>query len=136
MVCTAFLLFTIVYAYSIFLGDMLQIDRTIQGYILVVLASIPMAIFGILPQAMVADVAESDRKVTGESREGMFFAARTFAFKLGQGVSMLLFTAVATLGTNGSGYRYVAAIACALCALGGIVLLFYNEKSINEIIEK
>jgi Na+/melibiose symporter-like transporter len=85
---------------------------------------------------MVADVAESDRKVTGESREGMFFAARTFAFKLGQSVSMLLFTAVATLGTNGAGYRYVAAIACVLCALGGVVLLFYNEKSINKIIEE
>lgn len=136
MVVTAFALFTIVYAYSIFLGDMLPIDPVIQGYILVILASIPMAIFGILPQAMVADVAESDRKVTGESREGMFFAARTFAFKLGQSVSMLLFTAVATLGTNGSGYRYVAAIACALCALGGVVLLFYNEKSINKIIEE
>lgn len=136
MVCVAFLLFTIVYFYSMFLGDMLPIEPVIQGYILVILASVPMAIFGILPQAMVADVAESDRKVTGESREGMFFAARTFSFKLGQGVSMLLFTAVATIGTGGIGYRYIAMIACVLCALGGIVLLFYNEKSINEIIEK
>ena len=135
MVCTAFLLFTIVYFYSIFLGDMLPIDPNIQGLILVALAAIPMAIFGILPQAMVADVAESDKKITGESREGMFYAARTFAFKLGQGVSMLLFTAVATIGINGAGYRIVSIIACVLCAIGGIVLLFYNEKGINQIIE-
>ncbi len=135
MVCTAFLLFTIVYFYSIFLGDLLPMDPMLQGYILVALAAVPMAIFGILPQAMVADVAESDKIVTGESREGMFYAARTFAFKLGQGVSMLLFTAIATIGTNGTGYRLISVIACVLCALGGIVLLFYNEKGINQIIE-
>ena len=88
----------------------------------------------LLPQAMVADISESDAKKTGENREGMFYAARTFAFKLGQSVSMLLFTALATIGTNGMGYRIVAAASSALALIGGCILIFYNEKKIDQVI--
>lgn len=131
LVLFAFGMFAIAYLYTTFFGSTLPISPTVQGFILVVLAALPMAIFGILPQAMVADISESDAKATGENREGMFYAARTFAFKLGQSLSMLIFTAVATIGaTSGSGYRLVAGIACAFCTLGGIVLIFYNEKAV------
>lgn len=137
LVTLAFLMFCIVYLYSVFLGEKMPISPVVQGYILVILASLPMAIFGILPQAMVADVAESDSIKTGESREGMFFAARTFAFKLGQSISMLLFTALATIGAGtGMGYRVIAGLACVFCAIGGVALLFYDEKSINKTIQE
>ena len=110
-----------------------RISPVAQGFILVVAAAFPMAIFGILPQAMVADVSLSDSRRTGENREGMFYAARTFAFKLGQSVSMLLFTALATIGAgSGLGYRVVAATASGLALVGGIILIFYNEKKVNE----
>lgn len=136
MVLLAFLLFTLCYCYTAFFGDYLPINPTVQGFILVILASFPMAIFGILPQAMVADLSESDAIVTGENREGMFYAARTFAFKLGQSLSMLIFTAIATIGNgNGDGYRIVAGVAAVLCFLGGIILYFYNENKINQIIK-
>lgn len=98
-----------------------------------VTASLPMAVFGILPQAVVADIAQSDARRTGSNREGMFYASRTFAFKLGQSLSMLLFTAISTIGTSsGTGYRIAAFIAAAFCLLGGIVFLFYNEHKINQ----
>ena len=141
MVLFAFCMFSVVYLYAAFLGKFIPIPAMIQGYILVFIAAIPMAIFGILPQVMVADVAEADAKTTGENREGMFFAARTFAFKLGQSVSMLVFTSLATIGKNpvthvsdGSGYRIIAVTACVLCAAGGIILRFFNEKKINGIL--
>ena len=59
-----------------------------------------MALLGIIPQAIVADVAEEDSIVTGEKREGMFFAARTFAMKLGQSIAMLVFTSLAIIGAE------------------------------------
>ena len=133
MVLTAFFLFAAAFLYTSFIGSGLGISPVVQGFILVVAAAFPMAVFGILPQAMVADVSQSDAKRTGENREGMFFAARTFAFKLGQSVSMLLFTALATIGAgSGLGYRVVAATASVLALIGGIILFFYNERKVNE----
>lgn len=137
MVILAFILFTISFAYTSIIGPSLPIPTVVQGIILVVFSSFPMAIFGILPQAMVADCAEYDSKKTGESRQGMFFAARTFCFKLGQSLAMLIFTSLATIGTstlngvttnNGIGYRIVAITAACLCGIGGIILTFFNEK--------
>lgn len=136
LVLLAFMLFSATYLYTAFLGDSLGFGREAQGYLMAAVAALPMAIFGILPQAMVADIAESDSIETGEKREGMFYAARTFAFKLGQGVSMLLFTAIVTIGANGAGYRIAAIVAAAFCLLGGIVLFAYNEKKVNDSINK
>ena len=137
LVLIAFGVFSIAYLYTAFFGSALPIDPMIQGYLLVAIAALPMAIFGILPQAIVADVSESDAILTGENREGMFYAARTFAFKMGQSLSMLIFTAVATIGTtSGNGYRMIAGIACSFCVIGGILLFFYNEKEVNAVIKQ
>jgi GPH family glycoside/pentoside/hexuronide:cation symporter len=94
-----------------------------------------MAILGILPQAIVADIAEADAVVTGENREGMFFAARTFAFKFGQSIAMLIFTAFASIGPEtGLGYRIAAVSAAVICLAGALILSRYNEEKILGII--
>lgn len=131
LVLTAFFLFAAAFGYTALMGEGLGITPVVQGFVLVVAAAFPMAVFGILPQAMVADVAECEAVKTGENREGMFYAARTFAFKLGQSVSMLLFTALATVGEGGDGYRVVAGTSAVLALLGGIILFFYNEKRVT-----
>lgn len=133
LILTAFGIFALSFLYTGFLGKITVIPAGVQGLILMVVAALPMAVFGILPQAVVADIARSDAKRTGSNREGMFYAARTFAFKLGQSLSMLLFTAVSTIGsTSGAGYRIAAFGAACFCLLGGIVFLAYNERRINE----
>ena len=122
------------------------------GFLVAVTAGIPMAILGILPQACVADVSELNTLETGEDRSGMVFAARTFAMKLGQALSMLIYTsitaaAVATVQahTDGAGveqlsqelqlqiqgpYRTAAAVATVACLIGAVLFLFYNEREI------
>src|SRR5574344_1588679 len=137
MVLLAFLLFTIEFAYTSITGPQLPIPTKVQAVIMVVLASFPMAIFGILPQAMVADCAEYDSKKTGENRQGMFFAARTFCFKLGQSLAMLLFTSISIIGSpknivTEQGCRTVAVIASILCLVGGIILFFFNDKLYSQ----
>lgn len=99
------------------------------GFIIAVTAAIPMAILGILPQACVADVAELTRLETGEDRSGMFFAARTFAFKMGQAIAMVVFTSVTVSGTKAS-YRTTALIAFITCFIGACIFLTFNEKMI------
>ena len=131
LISFAFIVFCLAYLYTGFLGKINFIPASVQGIILMVTASLPMAIFGILPQAVVADIAQSEAIKTGDNREGMFYAARTFAFKLGQSLAMLIFTAVSTIGmATGVGYRVAAIGAAALCFIGGIIFLLYNERKI------
>ncbi len=137
LITFAFGVFFAAYLYTGFIGNIPGIPATVQGAILTVVAALPMAIFGILPQAVVADIAQSDARKTGSNREGMFYAARTFAFKMGQSVSMLIFTRVSIIGgASGAGYRITAFLAAAFCVLGGVVFLSYNEKKISASIEE
>ena len=117
------------------------------GIVIMILSALPMALLGIIPQSIVADVAEAEKTTTGVSREGMFFAARTFAMKFGQSLAMLLFTSLAIIGSSQDlqsndlvaskvGMLIVALVAVAFCVLGAIILFFYNEKKVLKTIAK
>lgn len=123
----------------------------IFGILIVLISAFPMALLGIIPQSIVADVAEADSVVTGEKREGMFFAARTFAMKFGQSLAMLVFTSLAILGSDKTyeqlkndnditatsiGLMIVAIVAVVFCVLGAVILFFYNEKKVMKTIAK
>jgi|LSQX01.1.fsa_nt_gb GPH family glycoside/pentoside/hexuronide:cation symporter len=132
LLVVAFCMFIVVYIYGAFLGK-LPISNQIQAYLLVVLASIPMAIFGILPNVVIADIAEYDAKKTGIRREGMFFGTRTFMSKVGQTLSMLILSALLLLKRNGSneiGIRLTGVFAAGFCLIGLVLLLMYNEEKI------
>ncbi len=122
---------------AVFLITALCGQGFVWGLIVAVSAGIPMAILGILPQACVADVSELNTLETGEDRSGMFFAARTFAMKLGQALSMVIYTSVTVKHiVNGEAvveagqYRTVAAIATVTCVIGACLFLLYDEKMI------
>lgn len=117
------------------------------GIVIMVVAALPMALLGIIPQSIVADVAEAEARTTGQNREGMFFAARTFAMKFGQSLAMILFTSLAIIGTTQAadsnditasklGMLIVAIVAVAFCVLGAIILFFYREKKVMLAIAK
>ena len=141
LIAFAFLFFAFTFLVTAGAG-LLPVPAMVYGVMIAVLAAVPMAILGILPQAVVADISEADKLQTGESRQGMFYAARTFAFKMGQSAAMLLFTSIALIGREipkgesgyGLGYRLTALIAAVLCLLGGIVFLRYREKQVLDVI--
>ncbi|MCR4742045.1 MAG: MFS transporter [Treponema sp.] len=135
LLVVAFIGFFICFGFTAICGPKLGMNIYLQAILIVVLGSFPMAIFGICPQAIVADIAQADEIVTGESRSGMFYAARTFAMKFGQSAAMLLFTSLATIGAStGKGYRLVALVASICCLLGGIFMTLFNEKKVLNII--
>ena len=134
----------IVFAFSFFavtfgitaLSGMLGVPLEAWGILIAILASIPLAILGVLPQAVVADIADVDALDTGEARQGMFYAARTFAMKLGQAVSMLVFTGIIAMDIGDMKYRITAIVACAFCLLGALVFARYHEKVVLARIEE
>lgn len=132
LMIVAFILFVFTYLFGAFLGTLPFVTMT-QAYVLVGLGMFPMAVFGILPNAMVADIAQYDAIKTGVRREAMFFGTRTFMSKMGQMISMLVISALLMIERNGSneiGIRLTAIAAGIFCVLGLILLLFYNEKEI------
>ena len=138
LILIAFGIFTLAFLYTASLGAFLPLPAEIQGYILCLLAAPAMAIFGILPQAVVADIAECDELETRENRSGMFYAARTFSMKMGQAVAMLLVTSLGTIRQDiGLGYRIIALAAACVCILGAVLFAMYNEKRVySKILNK
>ena len=115
------------------------------GITIMMISALPMALLGIIPQSIVADVAEAEAKTTGENREGMFFAARTFAMKFGQSLAMILFTSISLIGGTRieneiypakPGMLIAAIVAVAFCVLGAVILMFYREKHVMQTIAK
>ena len=146
LVIIGFLGLAVAYVITALIGVVPGLTGIVPGALIVLVAAFPMALLGIIPQAIVADVAEEDSVVTGEKREGMFFAARTFAMKFGQSVAMLVFTSLAVLGTTQDltsndltaspvGLRIVAIVAVVFCVLGAVILTLYDEKKVMATIQ-
>ena len=145
LVIRGFLGLALAYVITALIGVVPGFTGIIPGVLIVLISAFPMALLGIIPQAIVADVAEQDALLTGEKREGMFFAARTFAMKFGQSIAMLVFTSLAVLGTTQDltsndltaspvGLRIVAVVAVIFCVLGAVILAAYDEKSVMKTI--
>ncbi len=133
LILAAFCIFIVAFSYTACLGLLSFIPPTVQGLLLCVLAAPAMAIFGILPQAVVADIAQCDEMETSENRSGMFYAARTFAMKMGQAVAMIVVASLAIVGKeSGVGYRLTAVVAAAACVIGGLIFSRYNEKRVYD----
>ena len=143
LVITGFLGLSLAYVITALIGVVPFLTGMLPGILIVIIAAFPMALLGIIPQAIVADVAEEDAIVTGENREGMFFAARTFAMKFGQSLAMLVFTSLAVLGASQqldsndltaspTGLRIVAIVAVCFCILGAVILSAYDEKKVMK----
>ena len=147
LVICGFLGLALAYTVTALIGVLPFLTGMLPGILICLIAAFPMALLGIIPQAIVADVAEADGIETGENREGMFFAARTFAMKWGQALAMLVFTSLAILGTTQDlksndltasefGLRIIAIVAITFCVLGAVILALYKEKRVMAVIEE
>ena len=130
----SFLLFITVMVLVMLAGmDFVPIALHMQGYLLAAIAFFPMAAFGILPNAIIADIAENEGLRTGSYREGMFYAARNFMMKIGQMLAMLVFVSLLTFGRDVGddlGLRLAGLTGALFCMAGLIIFAFYNEKRI------
>lgn len=133
LVIGAFLIMATVFGNIIILGT-LPIDGAAQAYILMLVYSIPLAFLGVLPVAILADIAEWDAGLTGERKEGMFYAARTLMQKVGQTSGVVIFAMLTTFGKDigdDAGLRYSGVVGAVLCLAAAILFLRYDEKTVT-----
>lgn len=150
LLTVGFGLFGFAFLVSAFAGRVPFIPNQIYGFIICVLVGVPLSVLGVIPQAIVADIAESDCIETGENHDAMFYAARTFAFKMGQSIAMIIFTSLAVIGqykevteagetvirNNGTGYRVGLIIALLLCVIAMLIIRFYREDIVMGVINE
>lgn len=122
------LLFIAIY----FLGK-LPVSPTVQIYTLMIGAAFPLASLGILPNAILAEIAQIDAKKTGENREGMFFAVKYFFVKLGQTLGIALFAFLTIYGKDPGhdrGLRLNGLCGCALCLMAFVFFSRFKEHKL------
>lgn len=93
----------------------------------------PLAFLGVLPNAVLADIAGHDALKTREKKEGMYFAARTLLQKFGQTFGILVFAMLTTFGVDPGqdlGIRLSGLAGFGLCFLAGVVFTRYKEREL------
>ncbi|MHA4896798.1 MFS transporter [Pedobacter sp. PWIIR3] len=126
LVLWAFVVLCLIFVTIYFLGK-LPFPPAMQMLMLVTLASFPLAALGILPNAILADIAQQDTAETGENHEGMFFAVKYLFVKLGQTLGIAIFAMLTVYGKDPGddyGLRLNGVVGFALCVLA---LLFFSR---------
>ncbi|HUI72608.1 MAG TPA: hypothetical protein VL354_18955, partial [Spirochaetia bacterium] len=115
------------------------VSGLVYAYITVVFAAIPIAIFTIVPNAVVADIAEADGIETGNFKAGMFFGVRSFETNLGISIANIIFPWFLTMGMSVEhpfGVRLSAIVSVAVCIAGMLVFFLYDEKAVLRSLAK
>lgn len=131
LVVFAFILMSLVFLAIYSLGK-LPVSKEAQLYLLVSVFAVPFAVLGILPNAIVAEIAERDSELTGQNKEGMYYAVRLLFDKFGQMLGLSLFAFLTMYGKdpgNDMGLRLTGLIGCMLCLIAGMIYLGFREKS-------
>lgn len=143
----AFCMLAALFVFCAFFGIM-PLPPMVQAVSAAILTAIPMAIFGILPNAMISDMAEAYTIETGNHKAGVFFGFRIFMSKMGQALgavilpSVVMIGAAKNAGSTGSalvgvaGVRMTTYFAIGFCLLGVMLLLKYNEKKVLATLAK
>ena len=103
--------------------------------ILVTLASFPLAALGILPNAILADIAQQDTLETGENHEGMFFAVKYLFVKLGQTLGIAVFAMLTVYGKDPGddyGLRLNGVVGFVLCLFALLFFARFKEPKSTE----
>jgi glycoside/pentoside/hexuronide:cation symporter, GPH family len=126
LVIFSFGLMSLIFVAIYFLGKF-PVSPYVQVYALVLCAAFPLAALGILPTAILAEIAQDDAEKTGENREGMFFAVKYLFVKMGQTLGIALFAFLTVYGKDPGhdhGLRLNGICGFVLC-LGA--LLFFSR---------
>ena len=140
LLTAAFIIFILNFFILSFWGKM-PLPVGLQAGLVTGLASLPMAIFGILPNAVVADIAEADGRKTGNFKAAVFFGARTFMSKMGASITLLIFPFISHIGGESGGaptelgIRITAVAGMIFLVVGLILFLRYDEKSVLKSLE-
>ncbi len=107
----------------------------VQVALPVIVFALPFAILSIMPQWILADIAEHSSLETGESRAAMFYATRTFLQKLATTVGVVLFALLLQLGKDVGddlGVRLTGVAGAVLYLVAAWLFSQYDEQRLQD----
>ena len=129
LIIISFVLFAFLFFCVIFMGK-INIHPEVFLYSVAVLAAFPVAVLGILPYTIIAEITDQVSKEKGYRIEGMFFAVRTFGDKVGQTIGVMSFAIFTLLGKdpgNDFGIRISAFLGMTICLMAASTFFKYKE---------
>lgn len=134
LVLAAFILFAAVFT-VVALVAYLPLPRMVLLYGLAVSAAFPLAVFGIVPNALIGDAVEAEEQISGRQLSGMFYGVRAFVMKVGISLANLLFPSLLLMGKslqNPAGVKATAMAAVVFCLAGWQVFRRVDEFKAPE----
>jgi GPH family glycoside/pentoside/hexuronide:cation symporter len=128
-------LFSLVLLSLVFLGiyflGKFDINPELQIYTLIAIVAIPVASLNILPNAILAEIIEKDKRDTNENKEAIYFAVRYFFVKIAQTFGIALFAVLLNYGKdegNDLGVRLNGILGFSLCLLAALIFTRFKEN--------
>ncbi len=131
LILLAFWCFAIIFA-VVGLSTWVPLPKMTLLFGLGVAAAWPLAVFGILPNALIGDVVEQEEKASGRQLAGMFFGVRAFVMKVGISVANLVFPSLLLFGRsadNPFGVQLTTLAAIGFSLLGWQIFRRFEEQS-------
>jgi glycoside/pentoside/hexuronide:cation symporter, GPH family len=113
----------------IFIAVILPMPPLIRFSIVSILSAFPLAVFGILPNTIVADIVHKNEMETGKNLSGMFYGVTAFMMKVGVTFANLFFPSLLILGKsveNPFGVQMSVLAAFIFCMAGFFVFRKYE----------
>jgi glycoside/pentoside/hexuronide:cation symporter, GPH family len=135
MIQSCFLVFAVLFSFIYSLGGQIPLDPYAQGYIVMILAAVPMATLGILPNTILADISELDSLQNGVNRQGMYFAVRSIGIRVGYIIGVLIFLLLLQQGKDVGddyGIRLTGLAGVVVNILAFLLFLRYDERDVMK----
>ena len=101
------------------------------GVVVMALAGVPLAGFFVVPDAIIAAVADLEQQRSGQRREGMYFGVNGLLLKLNLGVSTVVSGALLQVWGDPLGLQVTGPVAAVAMLLGAAVFLRYPEAEVE-----
>ena len=135
MMSLSMLILSILLPLAYFIGQPLgSIDPLIVALIGICLAGFPIATLFIVPDALVASIADLDEKYTGQRREAMYYGTQGLIMKGALGLSTLvigtLFQLFGQTPEQPLGVQLTGPVAGIFVIIGLLIFLHYPEEEV------
>ena len=95
MIIYGFIVFCLIFGILL-----LPIPSLARFWLVSIFAAFPLAVFGILPNTIVADIVHQNEVETGKNQSGMFYGVAAFMMKVGISLANLIFPSLLILGKS------------------------------------